>query len=387
MSLKRISIIAFYILFGLLWSRTVLMDYIGGALLHLVGASGRDLIISLMYGISLFFSFQYLKDKVRIKDILLYVLFLVVFLIQYVLFPANQDELNKSVSFFLIWTLPMYFLGLGYDQRVLFKVLTYISLVSIISMAFYKLVLNVGYMEQNEMSEDMFASYNLLPHLLLTLSVALKTKKPLFILSAIIGILLLFSFGTRGPLVCLILFLMLYLFFLQDRKWSSRVIIFSIGIVMLISMNYWQDWLFRFLDSFGMSNRIIDKFDEGILFESSARDNIRSSLLAYISSGPLWGFGICGDRILVGTYSHNLLLELVVSFGIVFGFVLFVYLTLLLIRGGFGAKLWEDKVFWLVLFCGSYVHLMFSGTFLNEPFLFLLIGISTSFRRNDTSFS
>jgi hypothetical protein len=97
-------------------------------------------------------------------------------------------------------------------------------------------------------------------------------------------------------------------------------------------------------------------------------------------SNNWFGYGIAGDRAIVGAYAHNILIELWVSFGVIVGTALFivpVFFTVLLLIKKSRYNTAEDS-FILVLISSCYVKLFLSGTYLTESFLFLLIGVLIS---------
>jgi len=94
------------------------------------------------------------------------------------------------------------------------------------------------------------------------------------------------------------------------------------------------------------------------------------------------GYGIAGDRALVSSYSHNLLLELLVSFGIPAGSVVFVCIVVIILNGYKKAADRQIKDLVLMLFCSSFVKLLVSSSYLLEPLFFLLMGVCVKQMRN-----
>jgi len=81
--------------------------------------------------------------------------------------------------------------------------------------------------------------------------------------------------------------------------------------------------LFR---SSGLSSRTIDYFFSGTFTDASERHIIANLAIDLIKRGGLFGWGVYGDRYVIGNYykwgySHNLFLELFVSFGYLGGFI------------------------------------------------------------------
>ena len=126
-----------------------------------------------------------------------------------------------------------------------------------------------------------------------------------------------------------------------------------------------------------MSVRIISLLEADIL-NSSGRDLILEDLLSAIAKRPLWGYGLAGDMGLIGHYAHNIIVEMWVSFGVIFGSLLFLMIIYILVRGYQKALNADTKKFILLLVCSSFLRLFLSGTFLNEELLFFLFGVCIS---------
>lgn len=129
----------------------------------------------------------------------------------------------------------------------------------------------------------------------------------------------------------------------------------------------------------GLSIRIFAKFFEGDFFVSSSRNRIIEVLFEKISEKPVLGYGIAGDRTLVGGYSHNLAVELWVSFGIIIGTILLGVLFFICIKALIKSRKNNvDNMAILLLICCGLINLFLSGSYLSAPYLFLLIGLCIS---------
>ena len=111
-------------------------------------------------------------------------------------------------------------------------------------------------------------------------------------------------------------------------------------------------------------------------------DIITETIINLIKTKPLTGYGIMADRFyLIDSYAHNLFLELWVHFGVFFGSLIafaFIYLPAKNLK-----KLDDStKMFIVMLMCMLFSKLMFSGTYLTERYLYLMLGISVAVERN-----
>ena len=123
---------------------------------------------------------------------------------------------------------------------------------------------------------------------------------------------------------------------------------------------------------------MIDFYNEGNIAETSGRSDLQSIVIEAISQRPFRGYGVGYDRILLdGSYVHNIILEAVVSFGILFGGLLLVSLMLIIVRALF-SKNDSLRIIAFIFFTAIVIKLFFSISFLTcrefSMFLGLCIG-------------
>jgi len=387
----RISSRSFYtFLIALIWTQSILIDYFRAILLRLpILNLIPDLIIALLYFVVIVFAFPYMVKNIKMVDVFVFIFIATFYALNYILFPNNKEALDFYASSFLISVVPLYFVGLSFNIDLVKKMLYTLSVISIISLAIYKLVYGGGNTNLNLSNEDMFAAYKLLPHLLIVFVVTFSTPKIMNVLLSGFGVILLFSFGTRGPLICAFLFVMIYFFFL--KKNNKKIFAWGIMAVCVFAVSLLFTPIVSFLQNIsvqlGMSTRIFSQLLDGTFITNlSGRDDIYYLIVAAIKEKPWFGYGIAGDRTilssLVDTYSHNIVLEVIVSYGIPIGSCVLIYLSFLLFRGNKFCKTENERMFVLLLFCNCIIKLLFSGTYLNDGFLFLLFGICVGIIRN-----
>lgn len=369
----------FNILLVLVWCKSIIMDYVSGVFYQLFGDNVRIFLMNAIYAIAFIWALPYIRKCSHKKDVLFFLTVVIIYALQFLIFPENTKALEDISSIFLVWVLPALFLGLGLFHSNSYKLLLVASIASLFCMIYYKMFHSAGYMEANDLTEDMDAAYHLLPHLLLIFYASLKEKKVLYYLCAAIGFILLLSFGTRGPIICAIVYLSLY--FMLTHTWShpirDRILLIFGASFIILTFDAWSIYLNDVFSGLGLSTRLLSKFQDGVFFESNARDDIRLILINNLSESGFLGLGIAGDRTIIDTYAHNLILELWVSFGWFIGTFLIICLFYLLLRAyRFGTA--ENKNYLILLISCSVLHLMLSSTYLNSYLLFVLIGYSIS---------
>lgn len=374
-----ISVIVLYLL---LWARYPLFEFIIGLCYHVPLFSSFSAQVPLILIITvLVFSIPYIIRRIKFVDLLLYLLIAGFYLLNKDRNTENAEALEYYLIPFLLMSMPYYFVGLSWDLRKLWRYMYYVSLLSIFLEGAYTFIM--GGTETLE-SESMTAAYSLLPHLLFIIWFAISQKRIIDMVSVVIGILLLFAFGNRGTLVISVLFaLFCYYQFVSGQK-RNRNLMWLTGILLVVLIGVFfsgiTDSIFSFLNSTGASVRVFEKSQKDGFFSSQGRLDIFFVVLSAIANNP-FGLGIAGDRLLGVIYSHNILLELLVSYGWFFGTLIMVAIFTIFFAGLKNAHTTEQKVFLVLLFCRGVLKLMISGTYLNDYYLFFMIGYSVSIIR------
>lgn len=193
----------------------------------------------------------------------------------------------------------------------------------------------------------------------------------------IIALIIILSLGSRGPLLCIVVFGLMKLVrldFVYLRKAILFRMIVSLSLlVVFIKFQNILSWLSVNLEKIGISSRTINLFQQEEL-HLSGRDNILIKVIEEIKFHPLTGIGLAGDRIITGTYSHNFFIEFISGFGVIIGLITVTIMAILFMRILINADnfTYDFISFWL---CLGFIHLMVSGTYLNELKFWMFIGI------------
>ena len=140
--------------------------------------------------------------------------------------------------------------------------------------------------------------------------------------------------------------------------------------------------LLIFAESKGMSSRVVLflRRDFEVVSLDSNRLDLQNQLISAIIKKPL-GYGLTGDFSIIGGYSHNLIIEIIVEYGIIIGGFLIIGLMKILISSLHFTKEWNERsIIWLFI-SNVIVMLFISGTYLACPEFFFLIGICVSLKR------
>ena len=387
-----IHMFCFVCLFVLIWGEHTIFEYVVQIFrrLPLIGALYRGAIPFFM-GILILLSAPYLLRVVRLVDIIFYCSCIIFVCVSIVALPENAPHIEKDMWRVLGIAIPMYFIGLGYDHDKFKNVLYYCSILGVFLTFLYQIYyLNSG---RELISDNMDAAYNLLPSLLYIFYWAFEKRKIVYWVIAVISLPIIFTFGTRGPLlICLIFVLGGILFkLIWSKAVFTKIFVTTVALLLSLLLFYGDnlikiiEWLSCLVENLGMSTRIFDLLLEGEIANSTGRDRLAEKVITAILNRPILGYGIMGDWVITGhIYVHNIFLEMWCQFGLILGtFILAVVIVLPLYV--MFKYLWkkDDFLFMFMLFCMVFVKLMLSGTYLTETYFFLLLGLSVRyFRRN-----
>ena len=368
-----------------LWSRTILLQFFKAVLLRVpIVRYAADFVLTALILFFLTMALPYLLKKIKPSDICLYMLLILLFLCHYFFYPSNRADIFDIGVPFIFIVFPYYFVGLGFNYERMYPLLYGVSCVTIFAQFFYSVVLGETMDSTTSVYVgNMTASYNLLPHVCVLFLDTDKRKPIIKITAVILGSILIIAYGSRGPIVCLASFVLLYIIFFKKQKRSFRylLLVLCAALIIWFSLDYILDFLNTVSSALGLSTRIFSKISSNQFFVSSDRDIIRTTLYGYIADKPMVGYGLCGDRVITGTYAHHLAIELWISFGVVLGSALLLAVFLIILKGVRYSDFGREKGFILLLFCCSVIKLFLSGSFLNENLLFLLLGICVGVMR------
>ena len=320
-----------------------------------------------------------------ILRITLYIVICAMYGVQYLFYKENNAVLIEYAERFLLSSLPLFFIGLSADISSVKQILYKLSIVSVYAMIIYRFVYGGGMVLTDYWwREDMVSSYNLLQHLLFVMLMMFERPTILNVVTTIIGVVLMISFGSRGPIVAVVVFAFMYAMII--KKWKHPLRTKSLFTLVICMFTLFYEPILKLLmsitEKMGMSKRIYTRLLEGTMFSASGRDDIQKQVFNAIWKNPIFGYGFGADQTLTGSYSHNIAIELWISLGIFIGTAVLIWMVIKMIRGINTAHDNFCKGFLLLLICCSFLKLLMSSTFLNEGLLYLMLGICVSYIRN-----
>ncbi len=382
-------LIAFRILLALLWTQHTVLNFARVIIMRIpyIGTTS-ELFIPICIVIALIVSIPWFLKTIRGKDILFYTGFVVLVLITMVVFKDNIPFLRENWSRILISAVPFYFVGISYSHSNCSRDLFWCSVGSVTTMLFYQFIK----IRNGEATEDynMNVAYILLPSVMYLLYYAIYKDRKKYWIIGILSALSLFIFGTRGPILCAFVFIIVY--FLHRTLVSHKLKNYGLLLLSVTGFGFMSanESFFKNLAGvlsnifarFGFSTRIFDFLAAGDATTSTGRDYLTSETIDAIIANPIFGYGFTGDQYLLGVYCHNIFLELWCHFGIIGGSIVLICLLALSVTALVKASR-SPKIFYfaLMLICMVYVKLMLSSSYTLEPFFYFMIGAFVAINR------
>lgn len=333
--------------------------------------------------ISLFLlSWPHIIRQVRIPDMLFVLSIVLVVVMTLLIYPDSSSYINVELWRIFGLAVPLYFVGVIYDHEETKRDLFWASLIGVVAMFLYQIYfLGTG---RELQTDSMSASYNTLPSIMYLIYWAITNKGIKNWLIALAASSMAFVFGTRGPIFSILVFLAIGIIYrvLKIENAVVKVLVvltISIAVVYIVSgdtLIILAMYLSKKFGEIGFSTRIFDFFIEEQLAESEGRDVLIKAVWLAIKQNPFWGYGFMGDRSIISPYVHNIVLEYLCSYGVFIGS----FITVLTVTVPFVAvtRTRETNNSWMLvmLMCMVLVKLMLSGSYVYEPYFYLLIGFS-----------
>lgn len=209
-----------------------------------------------------------------------------------------------------------------------------------------------------------------------------KVVSWLLVAVAVIGVLF---FGSRGTLICLALALA-FTVFLNGRKSTLgsfvwRILLFVAIALIIVFAESILDWLIKLMPD----SRTLRLLGDSEFFWTSNRDVYLIKAEEILKESPFNIYGLAGDtyvyagkntfRMELGDHSHNIFLELLVSYGLLIGGILCIWLIYKIIAAFKGIRNNPERKVLCVLFVVTVIpHMLISGSTCQSHYVWLLLG-------------
>ena len=233
-----------------------------------------------------------LLSRFTIADYSFYFGCLFVYGLNFLFYPENFDPLCEYAFTCLLVVFPCYFIGRIIEPEVFFVVFVWLAGICIVMDLFYFLYFVQSAKSLKDAKEiltydNMFAAYQLLPHVLIMAWAAMRKFNLITLFLTILGLLLLLSFGSRGPLACAGVFIIVYFFFFMKFRHSEyiKASLAGVGVLMFLFQKQIALFLKVIFDDMSLSTRIIDRILGGGLSHDTGRSWRRTRSAPCFRSG------------------------------------------------------------------------------------------------------
>ena len=204
-------------------------------------------------------------------------------------------------------------------------------------------------------------------------------KRKRYMIPVIIEFMIISIYGSRGQLLCIAIFIMLYI--LKQCKFKYRfLLITSLGGMVSLFCFFPQEianTLSPIVGRFG--SRTLSMLIKGRIMYDSGRFDIWRGVWSKIEEKPILGWGIAGNMTYLKSSPHNIFLEILFHYGIPIGCVIVFFIILVNI---YMVLIKKKDEFFTVLMASAFVPLLLSNSYTQAPlfWIFIASGIGNMFR-------
>lgn len=371
-----------------------LLIVIGNTFLHGTGRYLSILSVLLFLGILVV---PVLKSMTKTKDFLLWYCFVLFSWLSSWIFHIDYTKIwiGEAVDIF-IHALPYYMIIQNITDWSEAKDIMYKSAwITVVIMLLYSIM--ELYTEQlfAQTKYTQFSGIITAGAAILCFIAFLDRKKIFYLFMASLAFGMIVLFGARMPIICFGTGVFLYFMEELRRKgrhfrilskrnawigiWGIFLLIGYIAAIYNLRINS--------IESLGAGQRILWQISNGQFFKSDGRLQIYVASIESILEQPLCGYGIVADRIpivqsvynneisFIGTYAHNLFLELWLQYGLVLGSVLIGIIILSCVLLLTKNMHYDQKIIAIYAIAMTFGILMFSGPVFSRREFWMMMGL------------
>lgn len=295
-----------------------------------------------------------------------YLIAIVILLLHSFIFPENAPYLwRESLRFTLPMVISSALCVITVGRIDLFeRVLYVISWVAVVEIAIYV----ISYLRGDFLIDNYNMSFSyacLFPMISLY-----RKRKSLPVLFSLLIFIIVVAIGSRGAAIIFTVYLIF------DILQRNRKLLIPL-VVLVLSINALLPLLVDIFDTIGIHSRTLAHFTTGQMGRVDDRNPLYALGVNSVLTSPFLGVGLWGDRVLInGSYVHNIVIEILMDFGLLIGGVLIIFFILI---GVFKFlrldKKHKNDFVAYTLMCIA--PLMFSSSYLILPEFGIYVGLMT----------
>lgn len=350
-----------------------------------------------LYAWILLSSSKFFLKKIRVFDLMAVIISSIILLIS-ALSINDGNTVSEIMVPFLIYCIPAYLLSVNITMNANLK--RYLHTTGYIMLtcgAISMFVLN-AYSATAE-THSLLGGYTLATAT--AIIIAFSTSKIEYVI-ATLGALLVLSNGSRGPLLTLLLFIVIYIIIVIPKNAKMILYIIAVCGILVIIMAFYEEILMnliRLIDSWGFSTRVFTSLLSNNIANDDNRQILQAFALDYMKEHWLWGTGVLLDRAviyqrfgrmfsdvgLLGAYIHNIFYEWMIQFGTLFGGILGIATITRSIQVLIHEKSRDEKLLFLCIASTGLFPLFVSFSYVTYTSFYLFLGmICRSIQREKT---
>lgn len=205
-----------------------------------------------------------------------------------------------------------------------------------------------------------------------------------YIIISLLDVSILTLYGSRSQLLCVAIFVFLLYYFrnsiLTQKGFSFTFLCAFFAIIFIVLYKDILQALISFLDTIGVHSRSLSYFLERTTYTGRELVWVGAIKLIKLKCITGWGIGLNTTEV-KGSLPHNIVLELLLHYGIIFGLILVIGMLLLIYKGVF-SKNGKRSEASLILFVTGFIPLLLSSSYLIWPQFWILIFTCIAKTRN-----
>lgn len=344
-----------------------------------VKSSDISMVFKILIGIGFIISIPIVIHRFTYHMLLYTLTLLTVVVLNILIFPENNSYfVDNTITYFSFCFSACILVCVNKKKEILIKYLNSVAcIIAVINLAVLFLTVTSRVAMADDVGYSMGFGYAcIVPALLLVKDIYIKSS--IYNIIGFIGLIIaIIMYGSRGPLLCVGLFI-LYLFS-KDIFSKNKLIPLVLSFLGIIFIMIYKD-LLRLLneilsDHFGVYSRTLNIFlvDDVHL---SGRDFIYGTLLSEIFNSPFTIRGINAEWRVIGTYAHNIIIEICYQFGLIFGIFILSYIAYVAIKNLKCDLVKDVDILKLIFLFASLPALVVSGSLWSSYYFWIWIGLN-----------
>lgn len=353
------------------------------------------LIIYSIFGLCFLWGVPVIIRNISLTHIQFCLFVLICVLVSWVLYGDGEGIYFIVLKNICIGCIPAFLVVSSINNYTIFK--NYLYGFSVLALVFEggKIVLGMGLQTSETALYSQQTGYTALNISVICIMTWMDKRSWKSAIASVTGIGLLLISGARGPLLALGLYIFCQLVKEVYRRGKEKKVFVTttVGtvVVLFILLNIRKIALLLqpFFLELNLSPRILYRIADGNMFEDSSRIQLIYYGIKSIVENPVLGVGVLQDRFMIrnamepygqaiGWYPHNIVLEILMQFGIVMGLFLLFRLVLMIGRNLKYAQGDERKNL-VLAFCGIGLFPLFiSSSYIEWIEFYVLLGLCSA---------